>query len=150
MFGPPGHLYVYFSYGACTGAPTWSAVPRATARACCCGRPSLSEGIDLMRAARGRETLRELCSGPGRLAQAFGIDRSLDGSDVTGSGVLTVLDDGSPPPVVIACPRIGITRDCGCAACGSWSLAVGMCPGRRRQPLQPTDPPCPPGRTTSC
>ena len=110
MFGPPGHLYVYFSYGMhwCAnlvcGAEGYGAGVLLRA-----AEPI--EGIDRMRAARRREAQRELCSGPGRLAQAFGIDRSLDGSDVTGAGVITVLDDGSPPPVVIACPRIGFNRN---------------------------------------
>ena len=110
MFGPPGHLYVYLSYGV-----HWCAN-------LVCGREGYGagvllraaeplEGIKQMRAARGKDALRDLCSGPGRLAQAFAIDRALDGSDATGGGVFTVLDDGIPPAGVIACPRIGITRN---------------------------------------
>ena len=111
MFGPPGHLYVYFSYGmhwcanlVCAEAGTGAGVLLRAAEPL--------DGIDAMRAARGREPLRELCSGPGRLAQAFGIDRGLDGSSVLGGGAITVLDDGAAPPV-LACPRVGLSKNAG-------------------------------------
>jgi len=109
MFGPPGHLYVYFSYGVhwcanlvCEGEGFGAGVLLRAAEPLA--------GVEQMRHARGRESLRELCSGPGRLAQAFGIDRTLDGSDVTGSGVITVLADGYAPDV-LACPRIGLSKN---------------------------------------
>jgi DNA-3-methyladenine glycosylase len=40
---------------------------------------------------------RELCAGPGRLAQAFAVDRTLDGSSLV-RGPLRIVDDGVPPP----------------------------------------------------
>lgn len=111
MFGPPGHLYVYFSYGVhwcanlvCAEAGTGAGVLLRAAEPLA--------GIEAMRLARGREPLRELCSGPGRLAQAFGIDRGLDGSSVLGGGAITVLDDGAAPPV-LACPRVGLSKNAG-------------------------------------
>lgn len=111
MFGPPGHLYVYFSYGVhwcanlvCAEAGTGAGVLLRAAEPL--------DGIEAMRQARGREPLRELCSGPGRLAQAFGIDRGLDGSSVLGGGAITLLDDGAAPPV-LACPRIGLSKNAG-------------------------------------
>src|SRR5438105_3815654 len=82
MFGPPGHLYVYFTYGMhfCANAV--------------CGRDGEGvavllraltpvAGIDQMRAVRpaARRDV-DLCSGPGKLCQALGIDRSFDGADV--------------------------------------------------------------------
>ena len=85
MFGPPGHAYVYFTYGmhfcvnlVCLGNGSASAVLlRAGA---------IIEGEDLARARRTRSTaavaLRNLARGPGRLCQALDIDRSLDGADV--------------------------------------------------------------------
>ncbi len=110
MFGPPGHLYVYFSYGV-----HWCANlvcgPEGYGAGVLLRAAEPLEGIQQMRAARGRDALRELCSGPGRLAQAFAIDRALDGSEVTGGGVFTVLDDGSPAPDLVACPRIGISKN---------------------------------------
>lgn len=110
MFGPPGRLYVYFSYGM-----HWCANvvcgPEGTGAGVLLRAAEPLAGIESMRAARGREALRELCSGPGRLAQAFSIDRALDGSDVTGAGVVTVLDDGAAPLEVVACARIGIRKN---------------------------------------
>ena len=112
MFGPPGRLYVYFSYGV-----HWCANlvcgPEGYGAGVLLRAAEPLEGIDIMRKARGREALTDLCSGPGRLAQAFGIDRALDGSDATGNGVISVLDDGGRPHAVIACPRVGISKNAG-------------------------------------
>ena len=109
MFGPPGHLYVYFSYGV-----HWCANLVCDAEGVGAGvllrAAEPLEGVAQMQQARGRDALRELCSGPGRLAQAFGIDRTLDGSDATGTGVITLLDDGHAPEV-LACPRIGLSKN---------------------------------------
>lgn len=111
MFGPPGLLYVYFTYGMhwCANAV--------------CGREG--EGVAvLLRAAeplRGLEEMRalrpaarrdrDLLAGPARLCQAFGVDGDDDGADLvrTGRGI-TIVDDGTPPPDVPAIStRIGLT-----------------------------------------
>ena len=110
MFGPPGHLYVYFSYGM-----HWCANLVCGAKGYGAGvlmrAAEPLEGIDAMQAARGRHAPRDLCSGPGKLAQAFGIDRALDGSPVTGAGVITVMDDGHVPADVVACARVGLSKN---------------------------------------
>jgi DNA-3-methyladenine glycosylase len=111
MFGPPGHLYVYFSYGM-----HWCCNP-------VCGDDGEGvavllraleplEGLEVMRAARGGVPDRDLCRGPARLCQALGITRELDGADlVTGDRGLTIVDDGTPPPDEPGVgPRVGITR----------------------------------------
>ena len=111
MFGPPGHLYVYFSYGM-----HWCCNP-------VCGDDGEGvavllraleplEGLDEMRAARGAVRDRDLCRGPARLCQALGITRDLDGADlVTGDRGVVIADDGTPPPAHPAVgPRVGITR----------------------------------------
>lgn len=139
MFGPPGHLYVYLSYGI-----HWCANlvcgPVGYGAGILLRAAEPLQGIELMQAARGREAVHELCSGPGRLAQAFAIDRSLDGSDVTGGGVVTVLDNGAPAPAVIACPRIGISKNAeaplrflvaGSRHVSKSAPATGVGPGRR-------------------
>ena len=109
MFGAPGHLYVYLSYGM-----HWCANlvcgPEGYGAGVLLRAAEPVEGIERMRAARKRDPLRELLSGPGRLAQAFGIDRALDGSDVTGAGTISLLDDGARPDV-LACTRIGLTKN---------------------------------------
>ena len=101
MFGPPGHLYVYFSYGMHFCA---NVVCGDDGEAAAVLLRALTPGAGLaeMRAARGPAARldRDLCSGPGKLCQALGVDRSFDGADlVIGDRGVQGLDDGSPPPV---------------------------------------------------
>ncbi len=111
MFGPPGHLYVYFSYGAhwcanavCGRQGNALAVLLRALRPVC--------GVQAMRQARGDRPDRDLTRGPGRLAQALGIDRSHDGADlVRGDSGVWLVDDGTPPPTQPGVgPRIGLTK----------------------------------------
>ena len=109
MFGSAGHLYVYFTYGN-----HWmlNIVTRRT------GEPSAVllralepiEGLDAMRAARGRTDAVGLCSGPGKLAQALSVDRTADGVDLVRGDVLW-LEAGAPvdPAEVVVGPRVGLT-----------------------------------------
>ena len=106
IFGPPGIAYVYLSYGThkllnvvCEPEGVGSAVLIRALRP--------TEGEDLMEQRRGR--VRDLCNGPGRLAQALGVDLAYDGRDLT-SGSLTISDGGAPPAGIIETTRIGITR----------------------------------------
>jgi DNA-3-methyladenine glycosylase len=110
MFGRPGSLYVYFSYGNhwCMNAVCG---PGERAHAVLLRAAAPLTGIEVMyerrRAAR-RD--RELCSGPGRLGQAFAVDRSLDGTDLV-RGPLRIVDDGTPPPdAPSVSTRIGLAR----------------------------------------
>jgi DNA-3-methyladenine glycosylase len=81
MFGPPGRAYVYPIHSRyCLNAVTQ---PAGTASAVLIRAVEPLEGIELMRARRGRHNLRELTRGPGRLCEAFDIDRSLDRCDLT-------------------------------------------------------------------
>jgi DNA-3-methyladenine glycosylase len=81
MFGPPGHLYVYFTYGMhfCMNAVTRGA-GEGSAVLLRAGEPL--EGTDEMRAHRGHEPAVELCSGPGRFTQALAIARPENGVDL--------------------------------------------------------------------
>jgi len=111
MFGPAGHLYVYFTYGmhwcgnAVCGPPGegWGVLLRAMEPV---------QGLDAMREARGSPPKkdRDLASGPGRLGQAMGLTRELDGADlVLPDRGIWIASDGTPPPDAPAVgPRIGI------------------------------------------
>ena len=112
MFGPPGRLYVYFTYGMhwCANVV---AEPDGVAAAVLLRALTPLDGLDAMYAARGPAARRDrdLCSGPAKLTQALGIDGALDGADLAAAdrGV-TVVDDGRlPPQEPVVTTRIGLT-----------------------------------------
>lgn len=112
MFGPPGKLYVYFTYGMhwCCNA-VCGEVDEGVAVLLRALAPL--SGLDAMRVARPKARRdRDLCSGPARLAQALGINGAQDGIDlVTGDGGVRIVDDGMPPPdEPVVTGRVGITR----------------------------------------
>jgi DNA-3-methyladenine glycosylase len=107
MFGPPGRLYVYRSYGlhwcmnfvcreAGHGAGVLIRAIEPTA------------GIETMRARRGLQELRLLCAGPGRVCQALGVTRALDGSPVDAPPF--ELRPAVEPVPLVRGPRIGISK----------------------------------------
>lgn len=112
MFGPAGHLYVYFSYGMhwCCNAVCGD-VGQGVAVLIRALQPLT--GLDAMRAARPRARRDiDLCNGPGKLTQALDINKAHDGADlVHGDRGVWILGDGvAPPAAPIASPRIGISR----------------------------------------
>jgi DNA-3-methyladenine glycosylase len=116
LFGPPGYAYVYFIYGNhyCLNV---SCEPEGKAGGVLIRALEPLVGIPEMAQARGialsgGRDLRQLTTGPGRLAQAFSVTRSRDnGRDLTspGSG-LWMADDGFRPNKIAITPRIGITK----------------------------------------
>ncbi|MBK5223411.1 MAG: DNA-3-methyladenine glycosylase [Acidimicrobiia bacterium] len=112
MFGPAGHLYVYFTYGMhwCANVVCGD---DGTASAVLLRALSPLSGLAEMRTARpAARADRDLCSGPAKLCQALGIDGPFDGTDVVASGgAVQLIDDGWTPdgePVVTT--RIGLTH----------------------------------------
>ena len=113
MFGPPGHLYVYFTYGMHWCANVVAETDGVAAAVLLRALTPL-EGLDAMYAARGPAARRhrDLCSGPAKLTQALGIDGALDSADlVSGDRGVTIVNDGQPPPPDPAVTtRIGLTN----------------------------------------
>ncbi len=132
MFGRAGLLYVYFTYGMhhCANVV--------------CGEPGIAEavllraleplaGLEEMRARRpAARTDLALCSGPARLCEALGIDRSLDGADLVpaeaaapSGGGIVLLDDGTTAPArPLRGERIGLGASVGTAATWPWRFGV--------------------------
>jgi len=106
MFGAAGHAYVYFIYGfynmlnLVTEAKDYPAAVLLRA-------VEPIGGIELMKQQRKNDLLHHLASGPGKLCQAFAIDRSLNGQDVCGQ-LIYLEDRGEPTPKFDATPRIGV------------------------------------------
>ena len=124
LFGPPGRAYVYRSYGihallnaVCEDEGTGAAVLIRALEPL--------EGLDLMRARRGLERVEDLCSGPGKLTQALGIELDLNGTDLaTGPISIEPPAPGWEPVEPAVGVRIGITK----AAELPWRFCV---PGSR-------------------
>jgi DNA-3-methyladenine glycosylase len=108
LFGPPGHLEVYLTYGihylanvVCEPAGVGSGVLFRALEPL--------TGADLMRANRGhpKDPDHRLCSGPGRLSKAFGLSRADDNADLV-LGPIRILDDGGALPCARSA-RIGVS-----------------------------------------
>ncbi len=112
MFGPPGHAYVYFTYGLHMMLNLVCA-PEGTAEAVLVRALEPIDGVDLMRVNRGgiAET-KQLTNGPGKLAQALALTRlGHNGLDITTSdSELYVLPRTPPPFEVVETTRIGISQ----------------------------------------
>jgi DNA-3-methyladenine glycosylase len=113
MFGPPGHAYVYFTYGMhfCVNLVC---LPEGTASAVLlrAGRVVAGAALAASRRAAGASE-RDLARGPARLCQALGISREQNGADVCGSAsalrVCSVLADAPGRVAVSQGPRVGVS-----------------------------------------
>ena len=109
MFGRAGHLYVYFTYGMhhCANVVTGRA---GDGQAVLLRAVVPLAGLDVLR--RHRPAARrdaDLANGPGKLCQAFGLDRGCDGLDLCAAAApVWIGDDGTPPPAPRVTARIGI------------------------------------------
>jgi DNA-3-methyladenine glycosylase len=107
MFGPPGHLYVYFTYGmhhcanvVCGGVGTPSAVLLRAGE--------VVEGIEAARVRRPGAADRDLARGPARLCTALAIDLADNGNDLATGRVRLELGDTLDPTTISRGPRVGL------------------------------------------
>jgi DNA-3-methyladenine glycosylase len=126
MFGPPGTLYVYFTYGMhfCMNVVCG---PSGTAMAVLLRAGEVVEGARMMRARRPVSSkITDLCAGPARLAQALAVDRTFDGCDLCDARSRIRLErDGVPPPVEpLVGRRIGLGSRAGRSREYAWRFAV--------------------------
>jgi DNA-3-methyladenine glycosylase len=107
MFGPPGHAYVYRSYGI-HWCVNFVCEPEGVADAVLIRALEPTHKLSLMRRRRGVEDERRLCSGPGRLCQALAITGAHDGLALDRPPFR--LEARTEKPEVVRGPRVGISR----------------------------------------
>jgi DNA-3-methyladenine glycosylase len=140
MFGPPGHLYVYFTYGV-----HWAANivcrPEGTAAGVLLRAGEVVEGLDVARTRRGGARDRDLARGPGRLTQALGVNAEHKGTYLLGSGPVILTPPAHPIAHVAQGPRVGVSLE----ADRPWRFWIADDPyvsdyrrSPRAQPLGPT------------
>jgi DNA-3-methyladenine glycosylase len=141
MFGPPGHLYVYFTYGMHWCANLVCGAP-GQAGAVLLRAGEVVAGVDVARARRpAARSDRDLARGPARLAAALGLSRAENGTDACGPSSMRVLAGVHVDPALIRSgPRVGLAR----AADRPWRFWLAGDPTvsvyrphtpRRRQPI---------------
>jgi DNA-3-methyladenine glycosylase len=110
LFGEPGHAYVYLSYGIHS---LLNAVAEREGQAAAVLIRALQPtvGLEQMRARRGGRPDEDLCSGPGKLTEALGVDLTLNGADLTREPFRLLGRNGEWRAVeVLTGTRIGITK----------------------------------------
>lgn len=134
MFGEPARLYVYRSYGIHWCANVVCEEPGRGAAVLIRALEPV-DGLAVMEARRGRAAIRDLCSGPGKLCQALGIDGTMNGSSLE-DGPVRVTAGGDPPARIVVGPRIGISV----ATEVPWRLGVAGSPYLSRPfPMEVSD-----------
>lgn len=107
MFGPPGRLYVYVSYGmhCCMNVVSER---EGTAGATLVRALEPLAGVEIMERNRGGKALVDLCNGPGKLCQAFAITRAQNGADLQGDEIW-IEYDGFVPREIATSARVGLS-----------------------------------------
>lgn len=106
MYGPPGYLYVYFTYGNHFMMNVVTEKPGFPAAVLLRGVEPLHR-VDLMARRRGTSKREQIASGPGKLAAALAITRSGNGADLMGNSIY-IIGPNSGKRKIAASPRIGI------------------------------------------
>ncbi|HKT45796.1 MAG TPA: DNA-3-methyladenine glycosylase [Gaiellaceae bacterium] len=121
MFGPPGHAYVYRSYGI-HWCLNFVCDVEGRAEAALIRALAPARGIDEMRERRGPVADRALCSGPGKLCQALALTREHDGLALDAPPFTLLEREGTPE--IVTGPRIGLTK----AVAQSWRYGLAGSP----------------------
>lgn len=108
MFGPAGHVYVYFTYGM-----HWCfnivAEDEGVGAGVLIRALEPTEGIELMKRRRGKDNMHDLCNGPAKLVQAMGISKDDYGKPLY-EGSLYITEPKLKDIKVVSGPRIGISK----------------------------------------
>jgi DNA-3-methyladenine glycosylase len=107
MFGPAGHLYLYFTYGM-HWAGNISCGPEGVGSGVLMRAGEVIEGLEVARSRRGRAIDRDLARGPGRLTQALGLHPEHKGCDLLGDPVTLEFPAGDAEMIMVG-PRVGVS-----------------------------------------
>ncbi|WP_457208969.1 DNA-3-methyladenine glycosylase [Nocardioides sp. P5_C9_2] len=107
MFGPPGRLYVHFTYGMHHCANVVCG-PEGTPSAVLLRAGEVVAGVDLARVRRPGASDRDLARGPARMCRALDLDRAEDGIRIDGDGIRLEVRDTPDPEIVLSGPRVGL------------------------------------------
>ena len=108
MFGPPGHLYLYFTYGM-HWAGNVSCGPDGVASGVLMRAGEVMDGVEVARSRRGRARDRDLARGPGRLTQALGLHPQHKGCDLFGDGPVRLEPPAQVAEMIMVGPRVGVS-----------------------------------------
>jgi DNA-3-methyladenine glycosylase len=123
MFGPPGHLYLYFTYGM-HWAGNISCGPEGVASGVLMRSGEVIDGIEVARSRRGRASDRDLARGPGRLCQALDLHAQHKGCDLLGDGPVQLEASAEEPQMIMVGPRVGVSVE----ADRPWRFWIGDSP----------------------
>lgn len=123
MFGPPGHLYLYFTYGM-HWAGNISCGPEGVGSGVLMRAGEVIDGTELAQARRGQVRDRDLARGPGRLTQALGLHAEYKGCDLFGDGPVTLTPATEEAELIMVGPRVGVSVE----ADRPWRFWIGDSP----------------------
>ena len=135
MFGPPGHLYLYFTYGM-HWAGNISCGPEGVGCGVLMRAGEVIEGVELARSRRGHASDRDLARGPGRLTQALDLHPQHKGCDLLGDGPVKLEGPAELPEMIMVGPRVGVSVE----ADRAWRFWIGDSPfvsNYKRSPRAP-------------
>ena len=139
MFGPPGHLYVYFSYGMHWAANVICG-PEGHASGILLRAGEVIDGIELARSRRGRARDRDLARGPGRFCAALGLTAEHKGCDLLGDGPVRLEPPTGQVEMIMSGARVGVSVEAD-RPWRFWVAGSRFVSDYKRNPRAPAAPP---------